>query len=97
MTQYQRGALAERWAKQELIDCGFHTVVRAAGSRGVFDLVAIGENAIKLVQVKRVQSGPMPSFSEDLAVMREVQVPECCSRELWIWHDEHKRWVICPV
>jgi len=94
MTQYKRGRQAEYWCRGQLLEDGYHTIIRAAGSKGMFDLAAIGDHAIKLVQVKRVTGSKMPSFAAELAVMRDVAVPECCHKELWIWLDERKTWVI---
>jgi len=97
MTQYRRGTTVEYWCRNQLHEDGFGLVIRSAGSKGPFDLVAIGENAIKLIQVKRVGGGKVPSFAEELAAMREVPAPPCVSKELWIFVDERKTWTILPV
>jgi len=97
MTQYRRGRQAEYWARDQLKEDGYHTVVRAAGSKGIFDLVALGEHNVKLLQVKRVMGKRMPKYGDELDAMRAVQVPECCQKELWIFSDERKAWVIVPA
>ena len=48
---YRRGYYAERKAAEELKKEGYF-VVRAAGSRGPVDLVALGKD-VRLIQVKR--------------------------------------------
>jgi Holliday junction resolvase len=49
--RYCKGANFERRVKKELEEMGYF-VVRAAGSKGKIDLVAIKPNDIKLVQCK---------------------------------------------
>lgn len=53
MTNYRRGQRAEWKARDLLLEQGAITVIRAAGSKGPIDLVAIGRNQTRLVQVKR--------------------------------------------
>lgn len=97
VTQYKRGRQVEYWCRDQLLEDGFHTVIRSAGSKGVFDLCAVGDHAIKLVQVKRVAGKRPRAFADDLAAMCEVKTPECCQKELWIFYDEHKSWMILPA
>lgn len=51
MTQYERGSNFERRVKKEMEARGFF-VVRAAGSHGPADLVAIGNDKIILISCK---------------------------------------------
>lgn len=63
--------------------CGFD-VMRAAGSHGVFDLVAISPKAIRLIQVK-TRDRPGPAEREALELFR---APKCCvTKEVWIFKD----------
>ena len=98
VTQYRRGRQAEYWGIAQLREDGYHTIIRAAGSRGVFDAIAIGEHNIKCVQFKRVKGKRMPSYEKDLAAMREVPaMPPCCHMELWVFSDHRKAWIVVPV
>jgi len=73
---YRKGADAERELKKkfELEDL---YVMRSAGSKGVFDLAVFYPNKIRLIQVK-THGQPV---NED--VLREVEVPPCCTKEIW--------------
>ena len=51
MTQYRRGANYERKIKKEYEEDGY-LVLRSAGSKGPFDLVAIKEDSTILIQCK---------------------------------------------
>ena len=95
-TNYAPGRQAEYWARNELRDIGY-LVLRMAGSKGPVDLVAIGPQNVMLVQVKRIQSGEVPSFDRELAELREIAKPAGVFCELWAWHDEHKCWFTFPA
>lgn len=90
---YRRGYLAERKAVK-LLELAGYTVARTAGSHSPFDVVAVGPNGVRLIQVKRVKEG---SFTAMLETAREEirQVPKVqgVSREVWIWLDG-KGWVV---
>lgn len=49
--QQLKGHRAERRARDELIKLGF-TVIKAGGSKGIFDLVAWNDADVMLIQVK---------------------------------------------
>ena len=79
---YVRGRRAEYEAMEHLVMQGFQ-VARMAGSHGPFDLVAIGPQTVKLVQVK---SGELDAF--ELRRARErlapIPAPACVVKELWL-------------
>lgn len=52
MSRYARGAYQERKLKRELEASGFY-VVRSSGSHGRFDLVAISDDKLLLIQLKK--------------------------------------------
>jgi Holliday junction resolvase len=54
MSYYARGASQERRVRKHYEERGFY-VVRAAGSKGLVDLVAIGDGELHLVQCKSGQ------------------------------------------
>lgn len=62
-----------------------YTVVRAAGSRGPIDLVAIHPEEILLIQCKK--TGNSQSFDEDKKKLEELKVPRNVNRQLWVKKD----------
>jgi len=65
-SQYHKGRRAEYFAKRVLEDLGAELVVRSAGSKSPYDLVAIFPNAkeVWFVQVKsRTVNNPEKKFS----------------------------------
>ena len=52
---YQAGVRFER-ARKKVWEQDGNVVLRTAGSHGPFDLVAIGEDRVRLIQCKRVQT-----------------------------------------
>jgi len=73
---YRRGYYAERKAAEELKKEGYF-VVRAAGSRGPVDLVALGKD-VRLIQVKRGKGA--------LEGKKEIaRVPYPGLKEVWVY------------
>lgn len=89
---YRRGYLAERKAAK-VLEPGY-VVARTAGSHSPFDVVAVGPNGVRLIQVKRVKEGGFTAILE--AAREEIrQVPKVpgVSREVWVWLDG-KGWIV---
>ncbi|RDV82328.1 hypothetical protein [Ammonifex thiophilus] len=82
---YRRGYLAELRAKGELEKEGY-LVLRTAGSKGPFDLVAVRKDGVRLIQVKRCRDGDgiRPG---DLRALGALPVPPGTTKELWVWRD----------
>ena len=81
----------ERKAKKELEDEGYY-VMKSGGSLGVFDVIAINEKRVRLIQVKSTQvNWDLKYFSKDVGRMKELVVPEICEKELWVW-EIRKGW-----
>lgn len=85
----RKGALAERAARVMLNVAGYHTI-RAAGSLGKIDLVAIpgdlqpgAPNSVRLLAVK-VNRWPPPA---QRVVLQAMKLPTYCSVELWRYDD----------
>ena len=83
-------------ARNELRQQGY-LVIRSAGSKTPVDLVAVGQNDVRLIQVKRVMGDKLPSFGTEIAAFAALPVPACCVRELWVFVEGRKAWVIVPV
>ncbi|RPF42010.1 Holliday junction resolvase [Thermodesulfitimonas autotrophica] len=82
---YRRGYRAELEAKKRLEAEGF-AVIRAAGSKSPFDLVALDGEVVRFVQVKRVKSGN-GGLAKVLRELEVVSVPPCARKEIWLWRD----------
>jgi hypothetical protein len=85
---FKRGSHYERKAKQELEKSGY-MVVKSGGSKGKFDLWALGNNELRLIQVKATKSNANhSSLKEEISLF---SVPGFCMTELWVWEDR-KGW-----
>ncbi len=94
-TNYERGQASEYAARQRLLDDGYHTVLRMAGSKGPVDLVAIGDVHILFVQVKRMAE--LRSYEHELEQLKAWPVPVECQKQLWIHDVEARRWIVLPA
>jgi len=79
MTKYTKGASAEREAKHLLEMLGYQ-VMRSAGSKGIWDIVACHPTHIRLIQVK-TEGAMTPEEHESIEIYLE---PPFCSKEIWI-------------
>ena len=84
-----KGARRERRTRDWLLSeepegiGGYQYVIKAGGSLGMFDLVAIGWRGVLLVQVK---SNGLPPPKER-ALISAARVPSFCKKEIWVWYD----------
>jgi len=81
---YQRSYRAERKAFKQLEKEGYHCI-RASSSKGVCDVVAIGRNDIRLVEIKAKESYRNIRKTADEKPLRDIKVPDNVSREVWYW------------
>lgn len=86
MSRKRRGYEAELRAKHDLMKEGF-LVVRSSASLTAFDLVAIREDIIRFIQVKRQKL--KGKYDKDIEQMKKVKTPLNTLKELWIWTDKH--------
>lgn len=78
-----KGARAEHRAMRLLEAVGY-ACVRAGGSLGMFDVIALGATDIKCLQVK---SGTRYCSAIERELMRECQLPPNATREIWRFPD----------
>lgn len=90
MNHYRAGARLERLARDVLVSWGY-TVVRSAGSKGAVDLVAIGADDIRLVQVKSNQR----DAPAGLKALQALSVPAGVRCE--VWTRQREGWQIVAV
>jgi hypothetical protein len=66
---------------------GYHTT-RAAGSLGMFDVIAIDRQGIKLIQVKTNRNAS-PVEREQIALFDRL--PTNATKEIWIYKDYERK------
>jgi Holliday junction resolvase len=79
-----KGSRLERRAKKILQRAGYF-VTKAAGSLGLFDLIAENRNGIRHVQVKSNRI-PDPVERETIVNMK-AQLPANSTVEFWVFYD----------
>ena len=92
MTNYTKGANAERECKKLLEMLGYD-VVRSAGSKGMWDIVGVYCNHIRLIQVK-VEGAMTPAEHESIELYK---VSAFCTKEVWTrlaGKSAEERWVV---
>jgi hypothetical protein len=80
VTHYAAGRRLEYIARDELRRRGY-VVIRAAGSKGVIDLVGIGPADVLAVQVK----ADGQSIGAAVRELAALPCPACVRREVWTW------------
>ncbi|WP_156896630.1 hypothetical protein [Desulfovirgula thermocuniculi] len=60
--------------------------MRAAGSKGPIDLVAVGPRDVRLIQVRRTRKGSN-GLASALRELERVPAPPGVTREAWLWRD----------
>ena len=89
MNTKRKGTRAEHRTMRVLEAAGY-ACTRAAASLGVWDVIAIGPQGVRLCQVK---CNRRPG-SVEMEAMRSFPAPVGVTRELWIWHDHARQPVI---
>jgi Holliday junction resolvase len=80
----KKGSRRERQARDILKAAGY-AVTKAGGSFGAFDLIALGPQGVRCVQVKSNRL-PSPIERETMVSMRS-QLPTNSTIEAWIFYD----------
>ena len=93
MNAKRKGSRNEHKAIRILQAAGYHCT-RAAGSLGLFDIVAISNQGIRLVQVK---SNRNASPAEREAIEDFKGIPENASKKIWIFEDYARNPVINEI
>jgi Holliday junction resolvase len=83
MKAKRKGTRNEHKAIKILEAAGYHCT-RAAGSLGLFDILAISRQGIRLVQVK---SNRNAGLAEREAIQEFSGIPQNASKEIWIFED----------
>ena len=92
MSNYRKGASAEREVCKILNELGYHCT-RSAGSKGMWDIVAIHPSHVRLIQVKvEGAMGPL-----ELERIKLYNAPICASKEVWTRRPGktlEERWIV---
>jgi Archaeal holliday junction resolvase (hjc) len=86
----RKGSRNEHKAMKILQAAGYHTT-RAAGSFGMFDVIAINAQGLRLIQVKTNRDAS-PVEREGIALFDGL--PPNASKEVWIFRDYAKEPII---
>jgi hypothetical protein len=86
----RKGTRAEHRAMQMLAEAGYRCT-RASASLGLFDVIAIGPNDVRLVQVK---AGTKYLSARERAQIVSLEVPPNVMRECWRFPDRCRTPVI---
>ena len=75
-----------------------YAVTRSAASKGEYDLIAIGKEDIRLIQVKRTKAMVRRAPPEIIRKLAKALAPDSSliRKQLWCWVDHHG-WVVTNV
>ncbi len=84
----KRGTTAEHRCITDLREAGFRTI-RAAASKGPFDVIGLSDDLVRLIQVKRTKRHSKTLPKRDVKEVLSAPTPEIpqVSVELWLWRD----------
>lgn len=87
-SNYVRGRYKE-YAVMRILEPQGYTCTRSASSKGLWDVVAVRADEVRLVQSKLTSTG---SFCEDenCQLLRDLPVPPNVKKELWIFEPGRK-------
>lgn len=86
MTNYRRGYEIER-KLVNMLKKEKYASVRSAGSHSPWDVMAVNDKGVRLIQCKRVKKYRQSMFDKEIRELQSLKTPPCCSKELWVWED----------
>lgn len=96
MTVRNRKAKGNRaeYKARNMLELQGYKCSRAAGSLGVFDLIAVSGGRILFIQVKSNR----PPGREEMERLGAFEMPKCCcTKEVWVFKDRQKLPVVTQV
>lgn len=78
---YRKGKYYERKTRKMLEKDNYYTI-RSGASKGIFDIVGIRKNDIRLIQVKGGNSFLSPAEKK---AIKDFDAPDCASKEAWLF------------
>ena len=88
LANHRKGIAAEILCAKELRGRGY-SVCRSAGSRGEFDVIAVNESEVLLVQVATTKHRARRFARKKLRKLQRVACPVGAKKELWVLVDGH--------
>jgi Holliday junction resolvase-like predicted endonuclease len=83
-TKYSSGRSVEQKAINFLKELGYE-VMRSAGSKGTFDIIAYNLGGVRFIQIKSGVDPEKATYKTDIAGIMSAVVPEVnATRELWV-------------
>lgn len=97
-SNYNRGRRAEYRAIKDLEAAGY-IATRSAGSHGIWDIVAINKNGVRLIQVKSDNDECDVKFDCRVALeqMQKLHCPDNVTCEVWGRVHGQKGWLVQDV
>jgi hypothetical protein len=95
MKNYRRGYSAELACRSLLAKHGF-VALRSPASKGMFDVIAIGDGGTYLIQVKRTKTEARKKFTSLVKQLSETKFRPPHHIQVWVWIDR-KGWYITHV
>jgi hypothetical protein len=84
--KYKKGRRIERELRM-MLECENYYVMRSAGSKGIFDLIAIPTlNLDKKILLIQSKCNKMPP-KEELDILNDFKCPLTCEKRLYIYMD----------
>jgi Holliday junction resolvase len=83
MNQYRRGR-AREYASMRLLEAAGYWCVRAAGSHGPVDIVAVSSLGARFIQTKLNTARVTPAERE---ILKNLPRPKNSTVEIWTWRD----------
>ena len=87
---YSTGYRAEREAFKLLEQDGY-LPIRSAGSHGLFDLVGVSAQNIKLIQIMVIGFDEQRTFNKEREEITRFAVMPFVRKELWVY-EKHRGW-----
>lgn len=84
----RRGLVAEKMCASELVKRGYHCTL-SSGSRGDYDVIAINDCEILLIQVKRTGSKSRANQTKAINKLKAAKAPKCnqVKKQIWCYVD----------
>ena len=87
---YSTGYRAEREAFKILEQEGY-LAYRSAGSHGLFDLIGVSPDDVRLIQIKVIGYNEKRIFLKERQVIKSLATPLFCRKELWVY-EKRRGW-----
>lgn len=84
MTKYQQGRRYEYKVMKALVEEGY-TCIRAASSKGLWDVVGVNAAEVRLIQVKSTRQQGKTWRDANCKKLEALEVPPGTRKEIWVY------------